>query len=411
MEKRKAIALIGTLDSKGEEVLYVKRLIEGRGQRVLVMDTGVRGRPAFAADFPRERVAAAVGADVAELARAGDRGRALETMMAGAAAILTDLHATGQLAGAIGLGGGSGTSVASGALRALPFGLPKVMASTKGGGDVAPFVGTKDIAMLPTVTDIMGLNPLLRRVLANAAGAIVGMVEMVDQLAPEAGASAPKPAVAITAFGVTTPAAMVCRDLLAERGLETLIFHANGTGGRAMEEMIDQGTVAAVLDLTTTELADELCDGTQSAGPHRLEAAARRGLPQVVVPGAMDMTNYSPPEAVPARYGGRLFYRHSPSGLLMRTSAEENAVLGRWVGERIARSRGPAALLLPLRGFSEYDREGGVFYDPAADRAFIEAALAAADGIETVQMDAHINDPEFAVAAVRLLLRLMGERN
>jgi uncharacterized protein (UPF0261 family) len=289
-------------------------------------------------------------------------------------------------------------------MRALPFGLPKVMVSTKASGDVGPYVGTRDIVMFHSVTDIMGLNLLLRRVLANAAGAVVGMLNMdVEDMAP-------RPTVGLTAFGVTTAAAMRCRQLLGEAGFETMVFHANGTGGRAMEELVAEGAFQAILDLTTTELPDELCGGKQSAGPGRLEAAGAHALPQVVAPGAMDMVNFGPPETVPARYAGRRFYRHNPNTTLMRTTAEENTTLGRWLGEKLARARGPVALLLPLRGFSEYDREGGVFWDPEADRAFVEAAVAAAGGgIEIQHLDLHINDPAFADRAVATLLRLAGE--
>jgi len=406
MADPRTIVLLGTLDTKGDEVLYIKRLIERRGHRALVVDTGVRGEPAFAADVPREQVARAAGSDVAALAAAGDRGQAVAAMLAGAVAVVLSLYERNELDGILGLGGGSGTAIGSAAMRALPFGVPKVLVSTKAAGDMAPIVGTKDIAVLHSVTDIMGLNPILHRVLANAAGAICGMVETeVDVEATEE-----RPAVAITAFGATTPAAMRCRQLLEERGLTALVFHANGTGGRAMEEMVAQGLLRAVLDLTTTELPDELCGGKQSAGPHRLEAAARRGLPQVVVPGAMDMVNFGPPETVPERYAGRLFYRHNPNTTLMRTTAAENAVLGRWVGERVGDARGPAALLLPRRGFSDYDRAGGVFFDPAADQAFAEAAIAAVAGrVPVIELDLHINDPAFAAAAVDLLLRLVAE--
>lgn len=402
----KTVVILGTLDTKGYEVQYVKTLVERRGHRVLVVDTGVRGEPAFAADVSRAEVAAAGGADVRELAAAGDRGQAIAAMLKGAVAVVTRLHAEGRLDGALALGGGSGTALGSAALRALPFGVPKLIVSTKASGDVAPYVGTKDIAMLNSVTDIMGLNPLLRRVLANAAGAIAGMVETKIE------DTAVRHAVALTAFGVTTPAAMRCRELLLNAGYEPLVFHASGTGGRAMEELISQGSVDAVLDLTTTELADELCGGKQSAGPERLEAAGRQGIPQVVVPGAMDMVNFGPPETVPAKYAGRRFYRHNPNTTLMRTTAEENAILGRWVGEKLARARGKAALLLPLRGFSEYDREGGVFYDPEADAAFVEAVLATLAAqeaaVEVQQLDLHINDPAFAAQAVETLLRLAG---
>ena len=405
MEKRKTVVLIGTLDTKGEEVQYVKRLVERRGLRVLVIDTGLRGQPAFAPDVSREKVAAAAGADLPALAASDDRGQAVAAMLAGAVAVAKELRARGELDGVISLGGGSGTAIGTAVMRALPFGVPKLMVSTRAAGDVASYVGTKDIAMLHSVTDIMGLNPILRRVLANAAGAIAGMVESEVEEGPR------RPAVAITAFGVTTPAAMRCRELLEAKGFETLVFHANGTGGRAMEEMIAEGGFAAVLDLTTTELADELCGGRQSAGPHRLEAAARHGLPQVVVPGAVDMVNFGPPETVPAHYAGRRFYRHNPNTTLMRTTPAENAVLGRWVGERLASARGPAALLLPLRGFSAYDCAGGVFHDPEADRAFVEAAAGAVgDRLPVIRLDAHINDPAFADAAVDLLLKLAGAK-
>ncbi len=405
MPKRKTIVIVGTLDTKGEEILYLRRLIEQRGHQVLVVDVSAGGAPVEPGDVARERVAAAAGVDPAALAASDDRGAAVAAMQKGAVAVVKQLHAEGRLDGVVGLGGGSGTAIATAAMRALPFGVPKLMVSTKASGDVSPYVGTKDVAMVPAVTDIMGLNPILRRVLANAAGAIAGMVE-----AEASTAQTTLPAVALTAFGVTTPAAMRCRQLLAAQGYEPLVFHANGTGGRAMEELIGEGAFAAVLDLTTTELADELCGGQLSAGPDRLKAAARCGLPQVVAPGAIDMVNFGPPETVPAKYAGRLLYRHNPYTTLMRTTAEENAVLGRWVGERVAAARGPAALLLPLGGFSAYDRPGGVFYNPAADRAFVEAAVAAVGGrVPVVQLEAHINDPQFAEAAVAWLLRLAAQ--
>jgi len=408
-QRKKTIGIICTLDTKGQHALYVKGLLERRGHRALTIDTGVLGAPSFVADVTREEVAAAAGFDVKDLAALGDRGTALSAMMTGASTVVLQLHRRGGLDGIIGIGGGSGTAVASAAMRGLPFGFPKVMLSTMAGGDVESYVGTKDIAMLSSVTDIMGMNPILRRILANAAGAIAGMVEAaaVIEDGPEA---LTRRTVAITAFGVTTPAAVRCHALLEEAGCNTMIFHANGTGGRAMEELIAQGDIDAVLDLTTTELADELCGGRRSAGPRRLEAAGCKGIPQVVLPGAMDMVNFGPPDTVPARYAERLLYRHSPSTTLLRTTPEENAILGKWLGEKIARSRGPSVLVLPLGGFSEYDREGGVFYDPHADRAFMDAAATAlGDRATVVKVDARINDPECADRAVRLLLGLMGQ--
>ena len=407
-QPKKTIGIICTLDTKGEQALHVKRLLERRGHRVLTIDTGVLGTPSFAADVPREELASAAGFDVKELAAEGDGGKALSAMMAGASALVLQLHGQGKLDGIIGIGGGSGTAVASGVMRGLPFGFPKVMLSTMAGGDVAPYVGTKDIAMINSVTDIMGMNPILRRILANAAGAIAGMVEAAGPI--EEGETPTRRTVAITAFGVTTPAALRCHALLEAAGYNTMIFHANGTGGRAMEELIEQGSIDAVLDLTTTELADELCGGKRSAGPHRVEAAGSRGIPQVVLPGAMDMVNFGPPNTVPTRYANRLLYRHSPSTTLMRTTPEENAALGKWLGEKLARSKGPSALVLPLRGFSEYDREGGVFYDPTADLAFMDAAVAAlGDRAPVVRVDARINDPDCAGQAVDMLIGLMGQ--
>lgn len=409
MPSREPIAVIGTLDSKGDEIGYVKRLIERRGHPALVIDVGVQGVPAFPAEVLRERVAAAAGAELGALAAAGNRGAALAQMAAGASAIVRDLYDRGGFRGIIGLGGGSGSAVASAAMRGLPHGVPRLLVSTKGAGDVAPFVGTHDIAVLYSITDIMGLNPILRRVLAHAAGAIVGMVEIHEEVAEEGAHAAP--VIALSAFGATTPAVLASKRLLEAAGYETLVFHASGAGGRAMEELIEQGRIDAVLDLTTTELADELCGGKLSAGPDRLAAAARRGIPQVVAPGALDMVNFGPPDTVPARHAGRRLHRHNPATTLMRTTPEENATLGRMVGAKLSGARGKAILLLPLRGFSEYDAPSGVFHDPEADQAFIQAARAAVGArLPVVEVDAHINDPEFAATAVALLLEMMTTR-
>jgi uncharacterized protein (UPF0261 family) len=407
MASAKTIAVVCTLDTKGPQAQFVARLIEQSGHRALIVDTGVLGAPAFPGGVSREEVAREAGTSIQALVTLGDRGQALAAMMAGATALVARLHREGKIAGILGMGGGSGTAVASGVMRGLPVGVPKVMISTMAGGEVGRYVGTKDIAMLSSVTDIMGLNPILRRILRNGAGAIVGMVEAAER-PMEADGEPPKQTVAITAFGVTTRAAMRCHALLEEAGFSTMIFHANGTGGRAMEELIAQGAIDAVLDLTTTELADELCGGKLSAGPHRLEAAGARGLPQVVLPGAMDMVNFGLPETVPPKYADRRLYRHSPTTTLMRTTVEENRVLGRWVGEKLAMATGPAVLVLPLLGFSEYDRKGGVFHDPDADRAFMEAAVAAiGDRASVVRLNHVINDPRCADRAVEVLLELM----
>jgi uncharacterized protein (UPF0261 family) len=409
MPGRKTIAVICTLDTKSPQAQYVVHLIEKSGHCALIIDTGVLGTPSTHAEVSRDEVAEAAGTSIRALVELGDRGKALAAMMAGATALVVRLHHAGRIDGILGMGGGGGTSIAAAAMRGLPFGFPKVMISTMAGGDVGRYVGTKDIAMLNSVTDIMGLNPILRRILANGVGAIVGMVEAADWSIESEGEST-KPTVAITAFGVTTRAAMRCHTLLEEKGLNTMIFHANGMGGRAMEELIVQGAIDAVLDLTTTELADELCGGKLSAGPHRLEAAGAHGLPQVVLPGAMDMVNFGPPETVPPKYANRRLYRHSPTTTLMRTTLDENRILGRWVGERLARSTGPTVLMFPLLGFSDYDREGGVFYDPEADCAFMEAAvMALCDRVPVVRLNHQINDPACADRAVEILLDLMRQ--
>jgi len=409
MSPAKRIAVVCTLDTKGEHARLVKSLIENRGHEAVLIDIGVLGEPALSATVSRGEVARAGGMELRDLAGSHDRGRALDGMAAGVTEILVRLHHENKLDGVIGIGGGGGTAVASAGMRALPVGVPKVMVSTMAGsGKASAYVGTRDIVMVPTITDIIGMNPILRSALANGAAAVCGMAEM-GAAAGRLREAGGRPTVAITAFGVTTPAAMRCHELLTRAGCDALIFHANGTGGRAMEELIGQGVVDAVLDLTTTELADELCGGQLSAGPHRLEAAGVRGIPQVVLPGAIDMVNFTTPETVPAKYANRRFYQHSPATRLMRTTAEENAILGRWVGEKLARAKRKPVLVLPVRGFSEYDKAGGVFYDPEADTAFMDAAVAALgkDG-EVVRVDAYVNEPACAETAVAQLLGMMG---
>jgi uncharacterized protein (UPF0261 family) len=397
----KTVVLMATLDTKGEEALYVKQLIEGRGLRALVVDTGIRGEPYFPADVTREQVAAAAGEDVQALAEARDRGRAAGVMGQGATAVVLDLHARGDLDGFLAVAGGTGSSMANPVLAALPLGVPKMLVTVRSSFDYKASFGRKDVTVVFAVTDILGLNPVLRRVLSNAAGAISGMVEQTF-VAPPA-----RPVVAVTSFGVTTPAAMRCRELLLEHGFEVVVFPATGAGGLSLEELIDERAVQGVLDLTTSELADELCGGNATAGPHRLEAAARTGVPQVVVPGAIDFVNFRG-GSLPDRYQGRLYYMHTPTTALMRTNTEENTILGRQVGERVGRSVGPAVVLIPTRGFSDYDHEGRVFFDPEADRAFVAALYQALeDRVPVVELDAHVNDPSFADAAVEHLVRLM----
>jgi uncharacterized protein (UPF0261 family) len=322
----------------------------------------------------------------------------------GAARVIADLHAQGKVGGIIAIGGSGNAAIASAAMRALPVGLPKLLVTTVAAGDTRPYVGNTDITMMYSVVDISGINRLSRRILSNAAGAIVGMVQADPA---ESTDDTERPLVAATMFGVTTPCVTRVREQLEALGYEVLVFHATGVGGRSMEALIRDRFFTGVLDITTTELADEVAGGTLSAGPDRLEAAGLVGIPQVVSLGALDMANFGPIADIPAKFRDRLLYQHNPAVTLMRTTAEENAVLGRLIAEKLNRAQGPTALLVPLRGVSMIDAEGAVFYDPLADTALFEALRAHLEPkVEVIEIDAHINDPEFAAALVDTFHRL-----
>jgi uncharacterized protein (UPF0261 family) len=394
-----AVVIVGTLDTKGEEVGFARDVIEAAGADVHLVDVGVLGDPEVDPDTPASAVAEAGGTTLDALRAAGDRGAAIDAMGAGAAAVVTDLHDAGRLDGVLGLGGSGNTSVATTAMRALPVGVPKLMVSTMASGDVEPYVGTRDVAMLYSVADIEGLNRLSRRVIANGALAVVGMA--TNDPAVE---TADRPAVAITMFGVTTPCVQTAREYLESAGYETVVFHATGTGGRAMEDLIRQGLVDGVLDVTTTEWADELVGGVLSAGPERLDAAAETGTPQVVSTGALDMVNFGPRDSVPAEFEGRQFHVHNPQVTLMRTTPEECAELGRIVGEKLSAATGPTALYLPLGGVSALDVAGEDFHDPEADAALFDALReAVGPDVDVVEVETDVNDESFALAAAERL--------
>ncbi|MBN1418936.1 MAG: Tm-1-like ATP-binding domain-containing protein [Planctomycetes bacterium] len=400
----KTVAILGTLDTKGKEFAFIRALVARSGLGTLVIDAGVLGAPVFEPDVPRAEVAAAAGEDVGRLAAAGDRGRAVAAMASGAAALVRRLFDERRVDACIALGGSAGTTIGTAAMRALPLGVPKVMVSTLGSGDTRPYVGTRDILMLNSVVDIAGINRISRPILANAANAIAGML-----LAPEPPAGEDRRLIAATMFGVTTPCVEAARRILEEAGYEVLVFHATGTGGRAMEELIRDGVFAGVLDITTTEWADEIAGGVLSAGPDRLRAAAETGTPQLVSTGACDMANFGPWESVPECFRGRNLYRHNPSITLMRTTAEENERIGAAIAERVGSARGPASILIPRRGVSAIDREGQPFHDPAADEALFRAIERGADPrLEVRSLDLHINDPAFAQEAAELLLAMLG---
>jgi len=403
MERKMAtVVLIGTLDTKGYEYDYVRSRVRERGLDVVLVDVGVLAPPLVAPDIHRDEVARAVGADARALAAAGDRGAAVETMARGAAEVVKRLHAEGQLDAILGLGGSGGSTLITHAMRQLPVGVPKLMVSTVASGDTRPYVGAVDITMMYSVVDIAGLNGLSKRILSNAAGAIAGMATAA---VPREGGG--KTLVGATMFGVTTPCVTAARERLEELGYEVLVFHATGTGGQSMEALVDGGFLAGVLDITTTELADDLVGGVFSAGPDRLETAGIHGLPQVVSLGALDMVNFGPMDTVPSQFKNRLLYKHNATVTLMRTTPEENTELGRRIARKLNGARGPVILYIPLKGVSAIDVEGQPFYDPAADAALVAALRETLDPhVEVREMNTDINDPAFARAMADALHEL-----
>jgi len=394
-----SIVIIGTLDTKSEEIGFARDVIESQGLDVHVVDAGVVGDPGFEPDTSAAEVAEAAGTTLDAIRADADRGEAMEAMGEGAAVIASRLHEEGVLSGVLGLGGSGNTSIATTAMRALPVGVPKMMVSTMASGDVEPYVGAKDIAMMYSVADIEGLNQLSRQVISNAALAMVGMVANEPDIEVEE-----RPTIGITMFGVTTPCVQAAREYLEEQGYETIVFHATGTGGRAMEDLIRQGVIDGVLDVTTTEWADELVGGVLNAGPERLDAAAETGTPQVVSTGALDMVNFGPEDSVPERFRDRQFHVHNPQVTLMRTTAEECAELGQIIAEKLNAATGPTALALPLGGVSMLDVEGQDFYDPEADAALFDAIRENLDpDIELIETETDINDEEFALTIARKL--------
>ncbi len=397
------IAVLGTLDTKGAEHAFVADLIRARGHETVMIDVGSGGVPAVEPDVRREEVAAAGGVDLAGIAARQDRGEAVTAMAGAAAVFLSRLVAAGEVQGVISLGGGGGTAIGTAAMRALPVGFPKVMVSTLAAGNVAPYVGTKDIVMFPSIVDVSGINRLSRVLLSRAAGAICGMVET----APPAGED--KPLIAASMFGNTTDCVNAAKATLEAAGYEVLVFHATGTGGRVMEGLIESGLIQGVLDVTTTEWADELVGGILGAGPARLEAAGRAGVPAVVAPGCLDMVNFGEPATVPAQFAGRTFYHHNPQVTLMRTTPAECAELGRILAEKVNAYTGPVTVLLPLRGVSVISAAGGPFHDAAADAALFGGIREhLRPGTPLIEVDAEINAPAFSQACAQALLGMLG---
>ena len=399
------VFLLATLDTKGLEAQFVRDCLEADGVAVTMVDTGCVGQPQVPAEITREAVFLAAGTTLEAMRQQGDRGVAVAAAADGATALLRQAHAAGQLAGVLGLGGSAGTSIGTAAMRCLPLGVAKVMVSTLASGDVRAFVGARDIVMVNSVVDISGLNRISRTVLGEAAAAMCGMVKSKPFVVSEHD----KPIVAATMFGVTTPCVEQARQILEQAGFEVLVFHATGTGGQAMESLVNDGIIAGVLDITTTEIADEIVGGVLSAGPDRLTSAGQQGIPQVVSVGATDMVNFWALDTVPPAFQQRQLYKHNENVTLMRTTADECRQIGADLASKISAAQGPVRILLPLRGVSAIDGDGQPFDDPSARLALFDAIRQGTDGKDVVELDLHINDAEFASAAAQTLIELMSK--
>ena len=399
----KTIVIVGALDTKGEEFAYLKALLKKKRSKTIVVDFGVLGEPAFEPDIDRRTVAAAGGGDLERFRFGEHKDEAMKVMAAGLAHVVRQLYDIGKIDGIVGMGGSGGTSIATAAMRTLPVGVPKLMVSTVGGGDVSAYAGTKDITFMPSIVDVAGFNRISRAIYTNAAGAIAGMVGMS---APEAAAD--KPLIAASMFGNTTKAVDHARGMLEQHGYEVLVFHATGTGGKTMESLIADGLIAGSLDITTTELADEVCGGVFSAGPDRCWAASQAGIPAVLVPGCVDMANFWGIDTVPEKYKGRNLYQWNPNVTLLRTNGEENVKMGEMLAAAANAASAPVTILLPLKGVSQLDSPGGAFWDVEADRACYDAIKRnLRPGIPVIEVDHNINDPEFSGRVAETLLEML----
>jgi uncharacterized protein (UPF0261 family) len=402
----KTVVIAGALDTKGQEVGFVRQLIQARGINTLLVDFGVLGEPGLPADISNEEVALAGGSDLLNLRSSKDKSEAMRAMAAGLTVIVRRLHEEGRLQGILSLGGSGGTAIATAGMRALPVGIPKLMVSTVAGSDASGYVGTRDITMMPSVVDVAGFNRISRRIYANAAGAIVGMVENeVEAKCP----ANEKPLIAASMFGNTTPCIDRARAILEGHGYEVLVFHATGKGGRTMQALVEDGYIQGLLDLTTTELADEVCGGIFSAGPERVRLASQRNVPLLLAPGCVDMCNFWERSTVPERYQKRHLYEWNPNVTLMRTNPEENVEIGKMLAETANECHGPVAILIPLEGVSMLDSRDKPFWDPEADQSCFNAIKRnLRDGIPVVELSMNINDPRFADKAVEVFLDLIG---
>ncbi len=402
------IVLVGTLDTKGNEIEYTRRFLERLGARVTVVDSGILGEPdGCVPDVTRAEVAAAAGHDLEDLRNAGSRGAAVERMLEGVRATCLRLAADGRLDGVLCLGGAEGAILGAAAMSALPVGVPKVLVSPSASGrrPFSDFIGLNDMVVMHSVVDILGLNPIARSVFENAAAAVVGMARDGGGALGELGART----VALTMLGHTTPAVMRIRQRLEDAGHEPVVFHANGVGGPAMESLAKAGSIAAVVDYTLSELANTVMDGIHATGPERLTVAGSLGLPQVVVPGCADFFNQGAPATLPERFRARKAYYHNPLATLVRLAPDEMVELGRMIAARLNPATGPVAVVVPTGGFSLADVPGGDLWDPEADAALVETlARELRPDIPFERVDTHVNDPALADLVADRFLALVG---
>ena len=394
------IAVLGTFDTKGHEHAFVAERIREQGHRTLLIDTGTGGIPQIIPDITREEVAAAGCIDLPALMSRADRGECVTAMTVAAPKLIERLFLEQRIDGIISLGGGGGTAIGAAAMRALPIGFPKLIVSTMASGNTAHYMGTRDITMMPSIVDVNGLNRISRTIFSRAAGAICGMVSA------KVPADGTKPIIVASMFGNTTKCVNTAIPLLEAAGYEVLVFHATGAGGRTMESLIESGMVSGVLDITTTELADELVGGVLTAGPDRVNAAGRAGVPAIIVPGCLDMVNFGERQTVPSKFEGRNFYIHNPQITLMRTTSHECRILGRQLADKVNAYKAAVTVLIPHRGISIISARGGAFYDAAADAALFDSLVQnLLPRIPVVGMNCEINDPEFAAACVDALVQ------
>lgn len=402
----KKIVILGCIDTKGEEYAFIKRHIEKAGCKTLTIDVGVINPPLFIPDITREEVARAAGENFEKMvAEEPTREKISPVMARGAARIVKKLLAEEKAAGIISCGGTQGSTLAALVMQELPVGFPKVLVSTMASGNTSNLVGIKDITMIFSVADIMGLNMVSRKILGRAAGAICGMAQTEIELPVSV-----RPLIAITTVGITTPGAMKAKEVINGEGYDVIVFHAVGTGGRAMESLMKEGQIHGVLDLATIEVVQQMLGGYLAATPERMTVATNLGIPQVISPGAISCNTYGPPDTIPERFRGRQFVRHSALYTNVRTNADELIALAKEQARRVNSGKGPIEWFIPMRGFCSYSVEGGPLYNPEADRAYVDTLKAELrDDIPVYIRDLDINDPAFATEAAKRLVALVRE--